>query len=213
MSPSSLSDQLRGLYVILDERWENTCSLVDVLRQIGEAGVRLVQYRNKTGAMREAYERAVRLREVAGKIGVKFIVNDRCDLALAVEADGVHLGQSDLPVDMARRLLGDDCLIGISTHRVEEVQEASKSGADYLGFGPIYETSTKKNHEPLVGLEGLRRVRDLTELPIFAIGGISPDSVPEVILAGASGVAVAAAILDAQNRDSTVAQFMSAFQS
>lgn len=213
MHPLSVRNHLKGLYVILDERWESTCSLVNVLKQMGECGVRLVQYRNKGGALREAYAQAMKLRDMAGNNGMTFIVNDRCDLALAVEADGVHLGQLDLPLEMARHLMGDDRVIGVSTHRIEEVKAATRGGADYLGFGPIYATSTKTDHEPIVGLDGLRRVRELTELPIFAIGGIDPSSVADVSVAGADGVAVASAILDSRNREETVAQFMSAFQS
>ena len=212
MCPSSIRDRLKGLYVILDERWATTCSLVEVLTQVGEAGVNLIQYRNKAGAIQEAYGQAVKLREVASKYGILFIVNDRCDLALAVEADGVHLGQSDLPLDKARNLMGADRLIGVSPHRREEVQNACSGGADYLGFGPIYGTTTKTDHEPLVGLDGLRSVRALTSLPIFAIGGITPTGVNDVILSGANGVAVASAILDSTDRSKTATQFISAFQ-
>ncbi len=212
MDPSSSQRLLTGLYVILDEQWASTYSLLEVLTQVGEAGVKLVQYRNKCGTMREAYSHATKLREAAGEMGVVFIVNDRCDLALAIEADGVHLGQSDLPLESARDLLGDDRLIGISTHHSQEIQQASKGSADYLGFGPIFGTSTKTDHEPLVGLDGLRRVRAMTSLPIIAIGGITPSSTKEVMLAGANGVAVASAILNSTDRPHTVAEFTSAFQ-
>ena len=212
MNPSSSRPLLHGLYVILDERWASTCSLIEVLSQMGEAGVKLVQYRNKGGAMREAYSHAAKLRDAAGKMGVVFIVNDRCDLALAIEADGVHLGQSDLPLETARDLMGDDRLIGISTHRSEEIQEASQGSADYVGFGPLYDTTTKADHEPLVGLDGLRRVRAMTSLPIFAIGGITPSSAKEVMHAGANGVAVASAILNSADRPHAVAEFTAAFR-
>ncbi|MGB0911293.1 MAG: thiamine phosphate synthase [Nitrospirales bacterium] len=212
MCPSSTRDRLKGLYAILDERWATACSLVEVLKQLGEAGVSLVQYRNKDGAMQEAYVQAMKLRDVAETYGILFIVNDRCDLALSVEADGVHLGQSDLPLDEARDLMGADRLIGISTHRAEEVLHATSGGADYLGFGPIFGTMTKTDHEPVVGLEGLRSIRALTSLPIFAIGGITPTCTNDVILAGANGIAVASAILDSTDRPQTVTQFISAFQ-
>jgi len=211
MQTSPIRTPLQGLYFILDQRWASTRSLVDVLKQASEAGVMLVQYRDKQGPLRETYQHAVTLRDAAGKLGVTFIVNDRCDLAKAVEADGVHLGQSDLPVGAARELLGPECLIGISTHRDEEVKSATMGGADYLGFGPIYGTTTKKDHEPLVGLEGLQRVRSFTTLPIFAIGGITSCSVPNLIAAGADGVAVASAILDSTDIKFTVEQFIAAF--
>ena len=197
----------------MDERWASKCSLADVLAQIGQAGGRVVQYRNKTQPMRDVYRQAVKLRDQAGRMGMVFIVNDRCDLAQAIDADGVHLGQSDLPLELAREVMGDDRLIGISTHRQKEVQEATKGGADYLGFGPIYPTSTKNDHEPLVGLEGLRRVRTLTTLPIFAIGGITVDSVKDVVDCGADGVAVASAILESADIPKTLQDFILAFES
>jgi len=201
-----------GLYLILDESWASRCSLVEVLLQAGEAGVNLVQYRNKTGAMKQAYMEAHTLRRVAAERAMAFIVNDRCDLALAVEADGVHLGQTDLPLRLARKVVGDKMCIGISTHNPEQVRMATEEGADYLGFGPIFSTGTKANHDPVVGIEGMSEVRTLTTLPIFAIGGIIPVAVPALRAAGANGVAVASAILDAIDRPGMFAQFITPFQ-
>ena len=212
MSDSLPSVPLAGMYLILDESSRCQSSLVEVLKQAGEAGVRLVQYRNKQENMREMYEQALSLRKEAGKWGMRFIVNDRCDLAQAVDADGVHLGQSDLPLAMARTIMGKDCLIGISTHRPEEVLAATKDGADYLGFGPIYSTRTKTNHEPIVGVQGVQSVRSMTTLPIFAIGGITAETVPNLIAAGADGVAVASAILGASHIQSALQSFVSAFK-
>ncbi|MDH4195337.1 MAG: thiamine phosphate synthase [Nitrospirota bacterium] len=206
------SPTLAGFYLILDEYWASRCSLVEVLRQAGEAGVKLVQYRNKTGSMKQAYLTAHALRRVAAELAIAFIVNDRCDLALAVEADGVHLGQTDLPLLLARKVVGNKMLIGISTHNPEQVRMATEEGADYLGFGPIFSTGTKANLDPLVGIEGVFGVRGLTTLPIFAIGGITPDSVPALHAAGANGVAVASTILDAVDRPRMFAQFMAPFQ-
>lgn len=203
---------LAGFYLILDEAWASRCSLVEVLRQAGEGGVKLVQYRNKTGSMNQAYLAAQVLRRVAAELAMAFIVNDRCDLALALEADGVHLGQTDLPLPLARNVVGNKMWIGMSTHNPEQVRMATEEGADYLGFGPIFSTGTKAKLEPLVGIEGVSGVRGLTTLPIFAIGGITPDSVPALRAAGADGVAVASAILDAVDRPRMVAQFMAPFQ-
>ncbi len=203
---------LTGLYLILDECWASRCSLLQVLRQAGEAGVKLVQYRNKTGAMKQVCTEAERLRRAAAERDMVFIVNDRCDLALAVKADGVHLGQTDLPLQLARKLVGDKMLIGISTHNPEQVRRATEEGADYLGFGPIFSTETKANHDPIVGIGGMADVRRLTPLPIFAIGGITPIIVPALRAAGANGVAVASAILDAIDRPSMFAKFIAPFQ-
>jgi thiamine-phosphate pyrophosphorylase len=203
---------LTGLYLILDESWTSRCSLIEVLCQAGEAGVRLVQYRNKTGSMKQAYMAAHPLRRVAAEWAMTFIVNDRCDLALAVEADGVHLGQTDLPVLLARKVVGHSMVIGVSTHNPEQVRMAATDGADYLGFGPIFNTGTKSNADPVVGIEGMCDVRKLTTLPIFAIGGITPESVPALRAAGATGVAVASAILDAADRPQLFSQFMASLQ-
>lgn len=209
ISPPTLFSRF---YLIVDDSWASRCSLAEVVQQAGEAGVKLVQYRNKTGSMKQAYEAGRVLRNVAAKRDMTFVVNDRCDLALALEADGVHLGQADLPLLLARKVVGQKMLIGVSTHNSEQVRLATEEGADYLGFGPIFSTKTKANHEPVVGIEGLAGVRDLTSLPIIAIGGIVPDSVPALQAAGANGVAVASAILGAIDRPQVLARFMAHFQ-
>jgi thiamine-phosphate pyrophosphorylase len=188
---------LSGLYIILDPSVCPMRSLVEVLGLAAEAGAFLFQYRNKTASMKEAYGEALALRQAAAKAGVLFIVNDRCDLALAVDADGVHLGQEDLPLVLARKVMGPDKLIGISTHNPNQVREAAAGTPDYLGFGPIFTPSSKQDHDPVVGIEGLRAIRSLTSLPVFAIGGIHLDHVREVMHAGADGVAMISAILKA----------------
>ena len=199
---------LSGLYVILDPSVCPARSLVEVLTSAAEAGASLFQYRNKTASMKDAYVEALALRQVAAKAGVLFIVNDRCDLALAVDADGVHLGQGDLPLDLARKVMGPDKLIGISTHNSDQVREATAGKPDYLGFGPIFKPGSKQDHDPVVGLEGLRAMRRLTSLPIFAIGGIQIDQAREVMRAGANGVAVISAILKAPDISRAVNAFL-----
>ncbi len=201
-----------GLYLILDERWTSICSLSDVLYEAGQAGVKLVQYRNKLGSMKQAYSAAAVLREIAKEWGMVFVVNDRCDLAVTVEADGVHLGQTDLPLVYARKLVGPDMVIGVSTHNLEQVQAATIGGADYLGFGPIFPTGTKLNHDPVVGVQGMKDIRAFTTLPVFAIGGVSPESISELCQAGANGVAVASGILDAADRPQAFTQFLAPFR-
>ena len=197
--------------MILDPAASSDRPLVDVLTQAAEHGSRLFQYRDKTSPMREAYRQAAKLRRAAANAGALFFVNDRCDLALAVDADGVHLGQDDLPLSHARSLLGPAKIIGVSTHRASQVQEATSGRADYLGFGPIFPTRTKPHHEPAVGIEGLRHIRPLTQLPVFAIGGITIDSLDALIEAGADGVAVISAILNAPNVPDAVRAFMARF--
>ena len=199
---------LSGLYIILDPSVCPARPLTEVLTAAAEAGASIFQYRNKTASMKEAYVEALALRQAAAKSGVLFIVNDRCDLAVAVDADGVHLGQGDLPLDLARKVMGQDKLIGISTHNPDQVREATAGKPDYLGFGPIFEPGSKQDHDPVVGLAGLRAMRPLTSLPVFAIGGIQIDQVGEVTRFGANGVAVISAIIKAPDISHAVRTFL-----
>ena len=208
MTSSDSHRSLSGLYVILDPSVCPDRSLTAVLKEAAAAGARLFQYRNKSASMKEAYAEALVLRQVALEANVTFIVNDRCDLALAVDADGVHLGQGDLPLDLARKLMGWDKLIGISTHSPDQVRKATAGNPDYLGFGPIFAPGSKQDHDPVVGLAGLRAIRSLTFLPVFAIGGIQIDRAGEVMQAGANGVATISAILKASNITQAVESFL-----
>jgi thiamine-phosphate pyrophosphorylase len=207
-SPRS-TGPLSGLYVILDPSISPTRTLAEILQEAGAAGARLFQYRNKSASMKEAYAEAKVLRKVAADLGVTFIVNDRCDLALAVDADGVHLGQDDLPYDYARTVMGKDKLIGLSTHNRDQVREADNLKPDYIGFGPIFKPGSKQDHDPVVGVHGLNQIRSLTSVPIFAIGGITPESVRDIMKVGADGVAVISAILKASDVRLAVREFVS----
>lgn len=200
---------LAGLYVILDPSVCPDRPLLDVLKASATAGATIFQYRNKTASMKASYTEALPLRKAAHELGVLFIVNDRCDLALAVDADGVHLGQGDLPLHLARKIMGSAKLIGISTHKPEQVMSATAGGPNYLGFGPIFLPGSKADHDPVVGIEGLKSIRRLTTLPLFAIGGITADRADEVVRAGADGVAVISAILKAPDISRAVTDFVS----
>lgn len=160
------------------------------------AGIRFFQYRNKGGSRRAVYEAALRLASLAGSSGALFFVNDHADIAAAVDADGVHLGQDDLPIEFARELLGKKKLIGISTHSREQAVAAEAGGADYIGFGPIFATTTKDAGQ-VQGCAGITRIKQAVSVPVIAIGGISHETVRDVIKAGADGVAVISAILSA----------------
>ncbi|HKN87631.1 MAG TPA: thiamine phosphate synthase [Nitrospiraceae bacterium] len=186
--------KVHGLYIILDPHVVRRLSLVEALKEAAAGGATLFQYRDKTSSGRALYHEAEQLRQAARDVGATFIVNDRCDVALAVEADGVHLGQGDLPLSLAKAIMSPGALIGISTHTSEQVREATVGGAHYVGFGPIFPTTSKADHEPVVGMEGLRQARKLTSLPMLAIGGITVASVEGLILAGADGIAVMSAI-------------------
>jgi thiamine-phosphate pyrophosphorylase len=210
---SSRPDPLAGLYVILDSSVGPSRPLDDILKEAAGAGATLFQYRNKSASMKEAYVEAMALRKIAAGLGVTFIVNDRCDLALAVEADGVHLGQGDLPYGNARKLMGAGKLIGLSTHNAEQVQEADRLKPDYIGFGPIFKPGSKQDHDPVVGVQGLTAIRRLTSLPIFAIGGVTVENVADVMKAGADGVAVISAVVAAPDVRHAVTGFVSRMSS
>ena len=155
----------------------------------------MIQLRDKGGDLRSLYEEAGAIRQLCRRYRRLFIVNDRLDVALLAEADGVHLGQEDLPAGLARPLLHPGMLLGISTHSVEEAREAEAAGADYIGFGPVFPTATKTGTRPTVGLDGIHMVKAAVKLPVLAIGGITLERVPEVVRAGADGVAVISAIV------------------
>jgi thiamine-phosphate pyrophosphorylase len=195
--PSARGHLFHGLYLILDPAFSTTRALEDVIMMGLAAGVRLFQLRVKTPDTGEFYQLASRLASVIHEGNACLIVNDRCDVALAAGADGVHLGQEDLPVADARAMAGTRLLIGVSTHTLEQAVEAEAGGADYIGYGPIFPTTSKTNPDTVVSLEGLREVRARVQLPIVAIGGITAQNVRGVLAAGVDCVAVISAVLSA----------------
>lgn len=186
-----------GLYLIVDPAVAGSLSLTDLVKAALTTGVRLFQLRMKTPHAGEFYDLAAQFCALVRAGGGTFLVNDRVDVAQAVGADGVHLGQEDLPLADARAILGPDKLIGISTHTLKQALEADAGGADYIGFGPIFPTPTKEHSDPAVGVAGLREVRAKVRLPIVAIGGITTKNVREVVAAGADCCAVVSAVLAA----------------
>jgi thiamine-phosphate pyrophosphorylase len=187
---------LPRLYVILDAALI-TSSERDCALSLAEAGVRLLQYRNKSAQARQYLESSRKLAEVLLPQGVSFFVNDRPDVAFLAGATGVHVGQDDLDVEQTRQIVGRDKLVGVSTHNLEQFQRAAASSADYIALGPIFRTSSKANPDPVVGLDLLRKARALTDKPVVAIGGISLERAAAVIEAGADSVAVISGILGA----------------
>ncbi len=184
---------LSGLCFITDRR---ACRLSyeDMTLRALKAGVKWIQLRDKESSRREIFEEALRLREITGNHNAVLVVNDHPDIALAVHADGVHLGQDDLPLREARKIMGKNRIIGISTHTLEQAKDAESGGADYIGFGPVFLTKTKEAGSP-VGIEMLAGIKRLVNIPVVAIGGISPENVTAVLKTGADAVAVASAIL------------------
>ena len=165
-----------------------------VAEELQAGGVTLLQYRNKAGSARRILEEARELKRRVGK-SVRLIMNDRADLCLAAELDGVHVGQEDLSAEGVRRVIGPDLILGVSTHNPEQLREADATSADYLAIGPVFPTSSKENPYPVVGHEGVRRARTLTERPLVAIGGIARANARSVLEAGADSVAVISDLL------------------
>ncbi|MFA5353547.1 MAG: thiamine phosphate synthase [Thermodesulfovibrionales bacterium] len=174
-----------------------------------ESGISWIQYRDKERSRREIYRNALILREITSRFNACLIINDHADIALAVDAEGVHLGQEDLPLREARRIMGDR-IIGISTHSLEQALEAEKGGADYIGFGPVFPTMTKDAGEPK-GVETLRQIVRSVRMPVIAIGGIKAGNLLFVIGTGCAGVAVSSGILEGDLRKNAQA-FLSGFR-
>jgi len=175
-------------------------AIVETPEQAGPllAHTRIVQLRNKRASAQQLLSAARKLRELTRKNGVAFCVNDRVDIALAAEADVVHLGQDDLPLEAARALAGHRLVIGVSTHSVAQAQAALAGGADYLGFGPVFPTASKDNPDPVQGLDALATIVRLADrIPVVAIGGITPNNAAAVARAGAAAGAAISSVLSA----------------
>ncbi|MCR4420502.1 MAG: thiamine phosphate synthase [Clostridia bacterium] len=198
--------KLGRLYVIVDAEVAGRRPLEEVTGEVLAGGAEVIQLRAKTWPARRLLEVGRNMLELCRRRGVPFLVNDRADIARALGADGVHLGQDDLPLEAARRLLGPGRIIGLSVDTLEEALAAEAAGADYVSLGPIFPTATKPDAGPVVGLEGLARVRAGVSLPLVAIGGINADNAARVLAAGADTVAVIGAVVGADNvREATAA--------
>ncbi len=183
------------LYLVTDRRWLGERTLWDSVEEAIRGGVTLVQLREKEISSKEFLELAQRVKEVTDRHGIPLIINDRIDIALAMDAGGVHVGPEDLPVPLARKLLGDGKIIGASAASVDEALLFQTQGADYLGVGAVFPTATKRGTEK-VGLDDLRRIKSAVHIPVVAIGGINMENVTPVIETGVDGVAVVSAIMD-----------------
>jgi thiamine-phosphate pyrophosphorylase len=189
--------RLPRLYAILDAAcFPDAAGMFTAAEELAAAGCTLLQYRNKSGNARQMLAAA---RELRARLGASakliMIMNDRADLCLAAQYDGLHVGQDDLLPDSARRIIGPTRWLGVSTHNPEQLAEADKTSADYLAIGPVFATTSKANPDPVVGLAGLRRARELTRKPLVAIGGITRANARSVIDAGADSVAVISDLL------------------
>ena len=184
------SKLLPKLYPILDVScFSETQQLFDAAKELAEAGVTFIQYRNKFGDPLAMLEQARELKRIIGSRS-KLIMNDRADLCLAADFDGVHVGQDDLSPASARKIIGPNRWLGVSTHNPEQVAKADRTSADYIAIGPVFATASKVNPDPLIGLDGVRRARELTHKPLVAIGGITRQNCRSLIDAGADSIAV-----------------------
>ena len=189
---------LPRLYVILDAALLNIPAK-ECAKNLVDAGVRLIQYRNKRASGRELFEISRELAEVLNPLGVQLIVNDRADVAALAGASGVHVGQDDLGVEQARRVMGEGKWVGVSTHNAGQFGNALETSAQYIAVGPVFATGSKENPDPVVGVRFVREARAMTDKPIVAIGGITLERAAEVIEAGADSMAIISDILGAEN--------------
>jgi len=188
-----------SLYLVTDRGLARNRSMLEIVRAAVQGGVTCVQLREKECSTLDFIEQAFTIKDFLKSRGVPLIINDRVDVALAIEADGVHLGQTDMPLEIAKKIVGDSMIIGISAESLADALEAEKGGADYLGVSPIYATPTKTDTAPPLGLEGLRAIRAAVNIPLVAIGGINRDNSAAVIQNGGDGLAVVSAIVTADD--------------
>lgn len=186
-----------SLYVITTNLGEPGKSHIDIAREAISGGATVIQLRDKASSSRMMLEQAWEIKKLTEEAKIHFVVNDRIDIALAVGADGVHLGQDDIPLSIARKILGKEKIIGITATNLKEAMEAEQEGADYLGVSPIFATPSKEDAGEPIGVEELARIRKHVNIPIVAIGGIMKDNIVQVIAAGADGVAVISAVAGA----------------
>lgn len=201
---------LPPLYLVTNRHQTNNRSLLTVLHEAFQAGVRLIQLREKDLDTRRLLSLATEVLTIARSYNASLLINDRVDLAQAIGADGVHLRANSLPIPVTRRMLGPKALIGASAHSQQEVMAAESQGADFIVFGPIYDTASKRDFGPPLGVRGLEEVKGLCQKPLFAIGGLTPARVAEVREAGAYGVAVISSILESPSVSTSVRHFLTA---
>ena len=196
-----------SLYLVTDRALARGRSLLEIVKAAVQGGATCVQLREKECSTLEFIQQALTIKDFLKTRGVPLIINDRVDVAQAVKADGVHLGQSDMPLKMAKKILGDSMIIGISAESLEDAIEAEKGSADYLGVSPIYATPTKTDTAPPLGLVGLRKIRKRVKIPLVGIGGLNKENSADVIRNGADGVAVVSAIMAADDPE-TAARYL-----
>ena len=195
-----------SLYVVTDRSLARNRPLEEVVRAAIAGGATVIQLREKEISTRTFVALGQRLLSITREAGVPLIINDRLDVALAIDADGLHIGQEDMPACLARGLLGPEKLLGVTVSNAEEAQQAERDGADYLGTDPVFATPTKKDAGPPIGLEGLRCISKAVSIPVVGIGGVNANNAADVIRAGAAGVAVISAVMASEKVEAAVRQ-------
>jgi len=197
------------LYLVTDKKlFTNEGLFVNAVEEALKAGVRAVQLREKDLGTRDLLELAYKMRDLTAGYGARLFINDRSDIAMCVKADGVHLGQTSMPVFAVRKVVGDSMMIGVSTHTLNEAETAEREGADFITFGPVYQTPSKLKYGEPVGLDALLNASEQISIPVFGIGGIKPYNMKDVIGAGARGVAVISGILGEADVKSATDMYM-----
>lgn len=199
------------LYLCTDRELMSTETLEEAVEKAIKGGCTVVQLREKHCSSREFYQAAMNIREITRKYQVPLIINDRVDIALAIDADGVHVGQSDLPASVVRSIIGEDKIVGVSAAKVSEAEQAVKDGADYLGVGAMFPTDTKTDARP-VTMEELRAIRSAADVPIVVIGGINQKTVHHFKDTGIDGLAVVSAVIAAKDIEQAAREMVSKFR-
>lgn len=198
-----------NLYLITEEKLSNGRKTLEIVREAAAGGVDVIQLREKKMGLHQRYHLGLKVKEITDRGGITLIVNDRVDLALALDAHGVHLGQKDMPLSAAREIMGENKIIGISVSTVDEARRAEEHGADYLGVGAVYETDSKNvnNDRAGIGAERINEIDRVVNIPIIAIGGLDISNVHSVIKNGADGIAVISALTKADNIEKKTRKF------
>jgi thiamine-phosphate pyrophosphorylase len=204
-----MNKKIKGYYFITDESLSRAGNIKDAENAV-RSGVEILQYRNKNGTTRQMYEEATSIKKLCGK--ALFLINDRIDIALACDADGVHVGQDDLSCAIARRILGKSKIVGVTVHNIEEAKKAEKDGADYLGISPIFSTSTKADAGQPAGIELIRKIKKIISLPLVAIGGINLENAKSVVDAGADAICCISAVITKDDVVSEIKKFQELFK-
>ncbi|WP_295599905.1 thiamine phosphate synthase [uncultured Methanobrevibacter sp.] len=200
-----------SLYLVTDKS-DDVEKFLKTIEEAIQGGVSVVQIREKTADTLDFYNLALKVKEITTRYNVPLIINDRVDVALAIDADGVHVGQSDMPCDVTRKLVGDDKIVGVSAATIEEAQKAERDGADYIGTGAVFPTSTKDD-APSITKKELKEVVDSIDIPVVAIGGITLDNASELTNTGIAGLSVVSAIMSSDNPKESSKKLLKIFNS